>query len=170
MDKRTKGCLLIGLGVFILLLMVGVAVIGGAGYWLYHQFSGSVSDRAPEQAASDMDDIRARFGDQKPLFVIPEGATAPQLDPDARPQQDGANLEAVHIAVYDPNDGKLVRFRIPFWLLRLSPDGKISIADDALSEVRGVEKITVKELERYGPGLVLDVREEDGSQVIVWME
>ena len=170
MEKRTKGCLLIGLGVFLLLLMVGVAVIGGAGYWLYHQFSSAVTERAPEQAASELDAIRGQFGDQAPLLTIDEGDSAPRLVPDSRAPEHGEPLTALHIAAYDPDDRHLLRFSVPFWLLRLSPDGKLSIGDDALEDVRGVEQLTVEDLERYGPGLLLDERQPDGGRVIVWTE
>jgi len=35
MEKRTKGCLWIALGVAIVAVMVGVALVAGAGFWVY---------------------------------------------------------------------------------------------------------------------------------------
>lgn len=169
MEKRTKGCLLIGLGVFLLLLMVGVAVIGGAGYWLYHQFGVETAQHTPEEASREMDAIRARFGDQKPLIVV-EGEGEARVDLDGPPHGNGQPLDSLHIVTFDPGQGELVRFTVPFWLVRLAPDGKISIGDDVLREVKGGERLTATELEAVGPALLIDERREDGHRVIVWTD
>ena len=77
---------------------------------------------------------------------------------------------ALHIVAYDKRAGKLVRFSVPFWLLRMAPDGKVSIGDDMLDDVHGVEKLTVKDLEALGPGLLIDEQKPNGDQVLVWTE
>jgi hypothetical protein len=48
--------------------------------------------------------------------------------------------------------GNLDRFSIPFWLLRMAPDGNVSFGDEAIDELAGREKLTVRELEAFGPG------------------
>ncbi len=80
------------------------------------------------------------------------------------------NCNRLHLAAYDTRAGKLVRFTVPFWLMRLGHDGKISLGDGALDGVRGAEKLTVKELEALGPGLLIDERKPDGDRVLVWTE
>jgi hypothetical protein len=55
---------------------------------------------------------------------------------------------------------------LPFWLLRLRDSGvDVSIAADGTRLT-----MTMDEVERYGPALVLDHLEEDGSRVLVWTE
>jgi hypothetical protein len=66
--------------------------------------------------------------------------------------------------------GKLDRFSIPFWLLRMAPDGNVSFGDEAIDELAGRGKLTVRELEAFGPGLLIDEAKPDGDRVIVWSE
>jgi hypothetical protein len=40
----------------------------------------------------------------------------------------------------------------------------------ALDGVRGAEKLTVKDLEALGPGLLIDQQKPDGDRVLVWTE
>jgi hypothetical protein len=71
---------------------------------------------------------------------------------------------------FDRDDGQLVRVTVPFWLLRLAPEGKLSSSSDALRGVKGAEHLTVQQLEALGPGLLVDHRDEDGSRVLIWTE
>lgn len=169
MAKRRNNWLLIGCGVVVMLLIVGVALIGGAGYWFYQQLGIQSAERSPEDAAREMEALRARFGDERPLIVVEEEGEA-KVDLEGRPRDHRDGLTALHVAAFDPGDGQLVRFSIPFWLMRLSPEGKISIGGDVLENVEGSERLTVQELERVGPGLLIDERKEDGGWVLVWTE
>lgn len=169
MDKRTKGCLTIGLGVAIVVVMVVVAVIAGAGFWAYQSFAPSAEFVDQTKADQQFDAIRARFKGQLPLIDTDEGGHGAQLRAEDRPAFTG-QLQSLNVAAYDPRAGKLVRFTIPFWLVRLGKDGQLSIGDGALEGVRGAEKLTVKDLEALGPGLLIDERKPDGDRVLVWTE
>jgi hypothetical protein len=169
-DKRTKGCLLIGLGVLLLLVVVGIAVIAGAGYLFSRQFSVETRQHTREDAWKEMDEVRARFGDRQPFIVT--DADRPGLRPDAEPAAPGTapSIQSLHAMAYDADDRELVRVTIPFWVLRLAPDGKLSASNDALRGLKGADHLTVAQLESLGPGLVIDEREKNGSRVIMWME
>ena len=60
---------------------------------------------------------------------------------------------------------------IPMWLLRLAPSNKFSFLND-----NGIDfdsdrvHLTLDDLERRGPGLLLDQADRRGSQVLVWTE
>jgi hypothetical protein len=170
MDKRTKGCLGIGLAIAVVLIMVGVAVVGGGAYWLSQQFSAQSTAVPQADAAQQLDALRAKFKDQQPLIVVDEAGHDARIRTEGRQPTFTGELQALHIAAYDPDEGKLVRFSMPFWLIRLAPDGKITIGDDALRDVKGAERLTVKELEALGPGLLIDQTRPDGSRVLVWTE
>lgn len=170
MDKRTKGCLGIGLAIAVVLVMVGVAVIGGGLYWLSQHFAAQTTTVLQADAAKQLDELRARFKDQQPLIAVDEGGHDARLRTEGRQPTFTGELQALHIAAYDAGDGKLVRFSIPFWLIRMAPDGKISIGDEALKDVKGADKLTVKELEALGPGLLIDQARPDGGRVLVWTE
>jgi hypothetical protein len=172
MDKRTKGCLLIGLGVSVLLIFIVVGVVGGVGYWMYTQFAFNATKVEPEDAASQMDRIRSRFGGQRPLLVTEgEGDDIEvHFDLEGRSPDHTTPLETLHIVAFDPDDGQLLRMSVPFWLIRLNPGGKISIGDDVMQGFPAGEKVTIQQLEAAGPGLVMDRRQADGSRVIIWSE
>jgi len=46
----------------------------------------------------------------------------------------------------------------------------VSIGAGALDGVRGAEKLTVKDLEAFGPGLLIDESKPNGDRVLVWTE
>lgn len=169
MEKRTKGCLWIGLGLAIAGGMVVVAVIAGAGYWAYQSFSPSAEFVDQTKADQQFDEIRARFKDQTPLITAEPDGHNVRLRADGRAPFTG-ELTALNFAAYDPHARKLVRFTVPFWLVRLGNEGKISLGDGALDGVKGADKLTVKELEALGPGLLIDEQKPDGDRVLVWTE
>ena len=81
---------------------------------------------------------------------------------------DGLDPQAMHLMAWDDDEGRLVTFAIPFWLLRLK-SGPIELS--AYSQGwndRGVS-FKIEDLERAGPGIVLDFSERDG-RVLVWAE
>jgi len=170
MDKRTKGCLWIGLGIAIVGVMLVVAIVAGAGYWAYQNFAPDSTLLDETKAVAELDAIRARFPNQKPLIDADDDGHGARLQTEGRSSTFTGQLQGLHIAAYDKRAGKLVRFSVPFWLLRMAPDGKVSIGDGMLDDVHGAEKLTVKDLEALGPGLLIDEQKPDGDRVLVWAE
>jgi hypothetical protein len=172
MDKRTKGCLWIALGTAIALVMVAAVFVGGAGYWIYQEFAPRAEFLPAADAARQLDALRARFAGQQPLIDVEDddGHKEATIHPERRPGTHKAPLTAIQIAAFDARAGKLVRFTIPFWLLRLAPHGQVSIGDDVLRDIKGRERLTVNDLEALGPGLLIDETRPDGHRVLVWTE
>lgn len=169
MNKRTRGWLTIGLGVAIVVGMVVAALVAGAGFWAYQNLAPSAEFVDQATADQQFEQIRGRFVYQAPLVAVDPDNGQARVRPEGRPAFTG-ELAALNVAVYDPRAGKLVRFTVPFWLVRLGHNGEISIGDGALDGVRGAEKLTVKDLEALGPGLLIDERKPDGDRVLVWTE
>jgi hypothetical protein len=70
---------------------------------------------------------------------------------------------------YDSDDEKVVRMDLPFWMLRLKMRGgrfDVGGSNVDLAKLR----ITVEDLERYGPTLILDHKGSDGSRVLIWSQ
>jgi hypothetical protein len=58
---------------------------------------------------------------------------------------------------------------IPFWLLRLKMRGtRFDFGGNNVDLAK--LRITVEDLERYGPTLILDHKEPDGSRVLIWSQ
>jgi hypothetical protein len=118
--------------------------------------------------------MRARFANQQPLIEVRRG-DEPVLHKELLPstRNAGAPLQSLRVLAYDENAGKLVRVRIPFWLLRLMPSRHLlMLNDEGLDVDIDTERVrlTLEDLERRGPGLVLDQQDRRGSQVLVWTE
>jgi hypothetical protein len=162
MKKDTLRTLVIIVGVLILLAIVGL----GSAVWLFmRSFDVGKADAAT--ASQQFDEIRSRFAGVTPVLAIRDEEPVVTRRPPA--QSTGARLTTLHVLAWDPDDSDIARIDLPFWLLRLK-SGPIEIASD---RGWGGDKelgITVEELERYGPTLVLDHEGEDGERVLVWTE
>lgn len=170
MNKRTKGCLWIALGLALVAGMIVVALVAGAGFWVYQNLAPAATFVDQPKAEAELEAIRAQFPNRTPLIDTDPAEGEARIRKDARPGTFTGQLESLHVAAYDTRAGKLVRFTIPFWLIRLAPDGKVSLGDEALDDLAGREKLTVRELEALGPGLLIDEVKPNGDRVLVWTE
>lgn len=151
------------LGACVVLLMV---LVGAGVYYVSKHIDtehASVAD-----AGKAFDTARAAFKEQRPLI---------ELDANERPRA-GRSLTEIptsnvrphelRILVWNPEEGRIVRLSLPFWLLRFSRDN-VNVMDDGGFDFRRL-KLDVKELERIGPALVLDARGRSGERVLVWTQ
>ena len=155
----------------IIVGILAIAAVGGTAYFFYRHINASFT--APENADTEFAQARARFAGQQALIEIRRD-DEPILHRELVPQPGGAGkpLVSLRVLAYDNRARTLVRVTIPFWLLRLAPSGKkVSFLND-----NGIDfdsdrvHLTLEDLERRGPGLVLDQADRRGSQVLVWTE
>ena len=149
--------------------ILAVSAVVGTAYFIYRhvhtQFT--PSENAEQQFAQ----TRARFAGQQPLIEIRKD-DEPVLHRDVlRASQSTAKLETLRVLAYDTHAEKLVRVSIPFWLLRLAPSRHMTfLSDSGIDFDSDRVHITLDDLERRGPGLILDQADRRGSQVLVWAE
>ena len=172
MDKRKKGFLWIALGVVCLVVMVGAVVAGGLAYVVYQQFALKQTVVEPTDAAKEFDLLRARFHDSPHLQFTwkPDGRPDVTL---RRPQTPSAvSLTAMHVTAFDPKERHLVRVTVPFWLLRLTPEWKMHMhGTEMLNDLDTPSgRLTPADVEALGPGLLVDDKQPDGTQVLIWTE
>jgi hypothetical protein len=165
-QKKTSWGLII-LGIAALVLVVGVAMVAIVGYVIYQQFAFQATSATEVSAAREFDRAALRFAGQRPYLVIRHGE--PEIATEEGPSP-GAPVEALHVMVWQPDEGKLVKLNIPFWLLRLTKGKPIRVtgSDAETSAMR--LNIRPEQLERRGPGLVLDHRTRAGERVLIWAE
>jgi hypothetical protein len=126
------------------------------------------SDNAEEQFKQ----ARARFAGQQPLIELKKGTDEPTFHREVIPKNmPAAKLDTLRVLAYDTHANKLVNVSIPMWLLRLAPTDKFSfMKDNGIDFDADRVHITLDDLERRGPGLLLDQADRRGSQVLVWTE
>lgn len=128
-----------------------------------------IRDSSAVSASTEFERVRQRFAGQEPLIMVDDiDAARPRITKRAVGAPAARKPETLHILAFDPDDEKLVRLHLPFWLLRFGNQGRIQIGRGTVE----VEKLglTVGDLERHGPGLVLDHQGKDGERVLLWME
>jgi hypothetical protein len=82
----------------------------------------------------------------------------------------------LNVLVYDASDQKLVRVSIPMWLARkiesrVDWDKDVDFSWDEKDHVRRSLRrhVSLGEIEKAGLGLLVEVDEDDGEQVLVWL-
>ncbi len=159
---------------WIVLSICGVVVVVGAlflGAVLYTVFANlHVRTVAPEPAEQEYAQLRAQLAGRTPLIVIDKDdpgsirINRPAAQAPARP------LKVMHVFVWNPRDQRVARLDLPAWLLRLNMGSHItslhlgdSLRIDQLS-------LTAEDIERHGPGLIVDFEDRHGTRVLIWTE
>lgn len=103
--------------------------------------------------------------------LVEDGPSGPVLSQEALAARQKRTptrpLQNLHVLVFSSAENKLVRLSLPFWLLRLAPDGHtgIDVDDVDLDKLR----LSVDDIEHAGPGPLL-VRRGREAHVLVWTE
>jgi hypothetical protein len=150
--------------------LLAAAVVGGTAFFIYRHVNTQFT--SDTNAGREFAAARARFAGQQPLIEIRHNQE-PMLHRDAaqNARRPGKKLESLRVLAYDDDAGKLVRVSIPFWLLRIVPSKHLSFLNDEGIDIDTDRvRLTLEDLERRGPGLVLDQKDRRGSQVLVWTE
>jgi hypothetical protein len=142
---------------------IAVLLVGGGAYIIYNHTAAQFVDAAAADAQFDAE--RARFAGQQPLIEL-RGVDVPVVH--RQPSAPRREVTALHVLSYDTRTRKLVRAEIPGWLLRfVSAHGSIRLANlEMFDDER--DRITLEDLERHGPGLIVDA--QGRSRVLVWSE
>ncbi len=150
-------------GILVAMVVVGLALFGAGVFWVTRHVHST--DATAATAADTFARARQSVGNRPPVIGLENERPVLRPMADAHP---GA-ITALHVLAYDRARGRIVRVDIPGWLLHLLPRRTVTISDlHGLSRVR--DRITLEDLERYGPGLLVDTTTPDGAQVLVWTE
>jgi hypothetical protein len=167
MSKKTSWAVII-VAASAFVLIVGVGLVGVVGYVIYQQFAFQAKSATEMSADEEFAEIVAKFEGQKPYLVIKDGEPVVSDAPATAP---GKPVEALHIIVWDPDERKVIKLNMPFWLLRMTKGQPIKISSNDDPDGQPVKlQITADDLERRGPGLILDHREASGERVLVWAQ
>ena len=165
---RKRTWLQVAVVAIVVLAVAAIAIVGGTTFFIYRHIRAEFV--APETAEQRIATARARFGSSQ-AFLRVDADRGPRVNGREHAGASPGALATLRALAYDPAAGRLVDIRIPFWLLRLAPNGRISL--DATSGIDfSAEQLhlNVSALEDLGPGLVIDQEERGGTKILVWTE
>src|SRR6478752_3645364 len=97
-----------------------IVAMAAAGLWFVRSHV-NVHSVTAGAVSSDFDEVRARFTAQRPLIELDDHGEFIRANTD-RPA--GASRpQTLNVIAFDPDDEKVVRMELPFWLLRLKSGG-----------------------------------------------
>lgn len=125
-------------------------------------------DVAESQAVSEFDAVYAKFPGQKPLIQLVDDR--PQLVAErATETPTTQSLTTLHVLAFDRDSEEMVKFTLPFWLLRMkSGPIRLSAYQQGWDD-RGVS-FRVEDIEKHGPGIIVDVTERREGRLLIWAE
>jgi hypothetical protein len=147
----------------IALGILGIVAMAAAGLWFVRSHV-EVKQTTSAAAASDFESVLGRFSAQKPLIELDDRGDFVHANTD-RPAGT-ARPEAV--MVFDPEEEKVIRMELPMWLLRLKPDRTFNMNGNHVDMAK--LHLTVEDLDRYGPTLILNHQDQKGAHVVVWTQ
>jgi hypothetical protein len=125
-----------------------------------------------EAAAAEFSRVREQLGKQDPLVEVKDdGATVIHRSPVA-PTSD---IQSFHTLVYEMPSRKLLRVNMPFWAMRHLRSsgfrylGQFYFLEDTEFDPIRVE-LSLEDVERHGPGLLVDQRRSNGAQFLAWVD
>ena len=161
---KTWVWVVIGIVVFC---FVGAVAAAGMGYYFFTKhFDTKVT--SPARATVEFEQVKAQFTGQKPLIELDERGRFLRANPDRPSRPDNRRPDQLFVLAFDPDDERIVKVTIPFWLLRLKAHGTVDFNGGHL-ELEDL-KLTVEDLERFGPTLIVDHKSTGGERVLVWSQ
>lgn len=163
--KRTW--LWVVLGVFFVLFCI---FIGGVSFAVsfFRDNMQVTRDVTETRAGSEFDAVYAKYPGQVPLIQMVDNR--PQFVAERTSQSpDGQSLSTLHVLAFDSDSEEMVRFSLPFWLLRMK-SGPIRLSAYSQGwDDRGVS-FDVRDIEKAGPGIIIDAKEDREGRLLVWAE
>jgi hypothetical protein len=151
------------LGGLALCVLAFMAFAATGGYYVMRNLE---VRKAPEaDTLKEFDVIKARYGAREPLVTLvkPEAGDI-RLSRTTHPQ--GLKASTIHVLTWTAEEGDRMQADIPLWLMRFSSLNILSRLGVAPDKFR----LTAQDVERYGPGIVVDYRKPGHSVVLIWVE
>ena len=149
--------------------VLGVIAMAGVGLYFFSQHiddenglsrgrRAAISSRSPSGSP-----VRSRSSSSTSAAITSASNTDRQPAPNAK------SPDELHVMAFDPDDGRIVRVNIPFWLLRMKMRGTTIDFNGNRMDLEDL-RLTVEDLERFGPTLIVDHRSTSGERVLVWSQ
>jgi hypothetical protein len=152
-----------GVAVFVVFVGICVVVLGVA--WFRDHMD--IQAASGSSADSAFAEVRRLYEGKPPLLEL-HGSTAARSNPPGEGAPRAA-LTTLHVLAWDARQERLARFDIPFWFLRLKESPiRFGTYASGLDELK--ISLTAAEIERYGPGIIMDIEREGRDRALLWVE
>lgn len=155
------------------LVTLALLAAGGLGLsaWLFSSWS-SIRTLEPDDADRAFDAALARSGGGPAYIEIgPGGRVGVHRELEAA---EPLPVQALHLLAYEPDRRQLVEVAFPFWFVRAKLTGTLNagtLTTLASGDWAHLDlSVTEEDLERRGPGLVLDHAPAGGGRLLLWLE
>ena len=153
-----------GIAIVLAFLAIGAVVIGIS--WMREHVD--IVDSSETEASRAFDEVHARFPGQKPLLELRD-RTPHYVEERASKAGSSATLSTMHVVAWDTDERRLAKIDVPWWILRMK-SGSISFSSYSTGLDDAGVKLTPEEIERHGPGLLLDFTMPGEGRVLIWTE
>ena len=160
--KTSTGVLiaLVGVGVLVLVTVLG---LGGYAFVTHVDIEDTPS---VERVGRSFESARDQLPDRAPLLTLDaDGTVKVQV---ATAWHGDTVPETLHVMGWEADEGRILTVHLPFWLLRFADDGRFEL-DTARGDPFTID-LTVDDLERHGPGLIVDHERPGRARVLIWTE
>lgn len=148
--------------------ILGIVAMAGIGVYYFSQHI-ETKTASPANAARDFDQVKAQFTGQKPLIELDERGRYLRSHTNRKPPPNAKSPDSINVMAFDPDDGRIVRVNVPFWLVRMKMSGATIDLNGKHMNLEDL-RLTVEDLERFGPTLIVDHRNATGERVLVWSQ
>jgi hypothetical protein len=155
---------LIGVGIVMVFLGIG-AIVAITAYFSENMV---VSESSAREADDEFEKVRQRFKGQQPLVELKDGVSRVVRDPKAAAGS-SQGLQTLHVLAWDSDEEKLVNVAIPGWVVRMK-SGPIRFSSYASGLDDSGVSLRPEDIERRGPGLILDGTGPRGERVLLWAD
>ncbi len=148
-------------------LLVGVVVAGvAAASWFYFRDRLEIArGTSRTEALARFEAERQRFADRRALLVMGDDRRPRYAEGVPEHRNDG-EVASFNVLAWDEDDGALVSVSVPLWLMRMK-SGPISFGEYVSDMDDHGVRLQAEDLQRYGPGVLLDIESPDGDLVLL---
>ena len=148
----------------VALVILGVAALAGTGaYFFFRHLETRTATEV--EAKKEIESIRTRFAGRPPMIEIVDlKAGDIKVQRTSHPQ--GLRAQTLHVLTWKGADEEVMRADVPLWLMRFSSLNVLSRLGVAPERYR----LTVEDVARFGPGIIVDFRDPGNQQGLIWVE
>ena len=151
------------LGGLALIAVAVMALAATGAYFVVRHMEKRAGSEA--EAVQTIDAVKARFGSRPPLVEIIDARSA-DIRINRPVEASVSPVDTIHVVNWKSDTGELIRTDVPLWLMRFSTLNIASQLGIAPEKFR----LTVSDVERYGPGIIVDYGSQGAFRVLVWVD